>query len=237
MTNQDQSAIPPVVEASNLMLGYGQKVILRNVHLKIMAGDFWFIVGRNGSGKTTLVKSLLRQLIPMEGKLVFGGTFSNRSQLGFVPQFNQSDDTIPTTVEEFITLGSVGLKYSKSQLKNNLQYAIERTYLTDLVGQSYWSLSGGQQQRVRIARALIRCPQVIIADEPTSGLDVDIQRLLLQQLWEFNQQDGITLIVVSHNLTAVDHYGTHCAFVSDNTVRVLEQAAFAELPDLFGEVV
>ena len=67
MTNQDQSAIPPVVEASNLMLGYGQKVILRNVHLKIMAGDFWFIVGRNGSGKTTLVKSLLRQLTPMKG--------------------------------------------------------------------------------------------------------------------------------------------------------------------------
>ena len=130
----------------------------------------------------------------------------------------------------------MGLKYSKSQLKNNLQYAIERTFLTDLVGQSYWSLSGGQQQRVRIARALIRCPQVIIADEPTSGLDVDMQRLLLQQLWEFNQQDGITLIVVSHNLAAADHYGTHCAFVSDNTVRVLEQAAFDELPDLFGKV-
>jgi ABC-type cobalamin/Fe3+-siderophores transport system ATPase subunit len=79
MTNQDQSAIPPVVEASNLMLGYGQKMILRNVHLKIMAGDFWFIVGRNGSGKTTLVKSLLRQLIPMEGKLSFGGTFVNNN--------------------------------------------------------------------------------------------------------------------------------------------------------------
>ncbi len=237
MSSPQPPTMTPVVEATKLKLGYGRKVILRDVDLRIDAGQFWFVVGKNGAGKTTLVKSLLRQLTPMEGTLVFGGTFSDHSQLGFVPQFNQSEDTLPTTVEEFISLGAVGLKYSAAQWKENMQYAMERMQLTELQGQSYWSLSGGQQQRVRIARALVRRPQVIIADEPTSGLDVDIQRMLLQQLAELNQRDGITLIVVSHNLAAVERYGTHCAFVNDDTVRILERGAFDQLPGLFGEGV
>lgn len=237
MSDSQQSTMSPVVQASDLKLGYGRKVILRDVNLTVNAGQFWFVVGKNGAGKTTLVKSMLRQMTPIDGDLVFGGAFSDHSQLGFVPQFNQSDDTLPTTVEEFISLGSVGLKYSRVELQDHLAYALERMHLEDLIEQSYWSLSGGQQQRVRIARALIRRPQVIIADEPTSGLDIDIQRVLLKQLLQLNQEDGITLIVVSHNLSAVRRFGTHCAFVNDGTVQVLERDSFSELSGLFGEEI
>ncbi len=226
-----------VVNATDLALGYARKAILRNINLSIHDGQFWFVVGKNGTGKTTLIRALLRQLSPLEGTLEFGGDFTDHSKLGFVPQFNQSDDTLPTTVEEFISLGSVGLRYTKAELRSNLQYAIERMHLEDLTKHSYWSLSGGQQQRVRIARALVRRPQVIIADEPTSGLDVDIQRVLLQQLLELNQQDGITLIVVSHNWAAVEKYGTHCAYVKDDSIQVLQSEEFSALSELFGEAV
>ena len=143
-----------MIDATNLSLGYGSQIILRGIDLHIQAGQFWFIVGRNGTGKTTLVRTLLRQLKPLGGTLSFSGAMQDHSRLGVVPQTLRMEETLPPTTAEFISLGSVGARLPRRDLRANLDYALERTNLAAQANQSYWQLSGGQQQRARIARAL-----------------------------------------------------------------------------------
>ncbi len=207
------------LKAIGVQLGYGRRVILGNVNFEVRTGDFWFIVGPNGEGKTTLLRAILRRLSPLSGKFEYTGDFALRDHVGFVPQSCNFNPTLPTTIREFVTLGTVGIEQRQLTKGDHLAWALEKVGLAGMAHCDYWSLSGGQRQRALVARALVRCPSILIADEPTSGLDLCVEDSLLKSLAELNRAERLTLILVTHDLAVAARYGTHFALVHDGRVE------------------
>ena len=102
-----------VLEVSKLSLAYGKRMVLKDVNLQVLAGEFWFFLGPNGVGKTTLVKALLGMLPVQEGKIFLNPSLASRELIGFVPQRCDLNPTLSTTVSEFVLLGLAGLKSKK----------------------------------------------------------------------------------------------------------------------------
>jgi len=208
----------PILEAQQLRLGYGGRVVLENVNLCIHKRDFWFLIGPNGHGKTTLLLALLGLLRPAGGKLNRHPHWAGPEQIGYVPQQWNVLPTLPTTVREFVGLGLVGVRLSRTEQQDRLAWALRRVGLEGLEGQSVWALSAGQRQRALVARALVRRPMLLLADEPASGLDLSVENALYALLAELNHAEGLTLVVVSHDLPVAARYATHLALVSHGQV-------------------
>jgi ABC-type Mn2+/Zn2+ transport system ATPase subunit len=207
-----------LLTATDLTIGYGHRTILSRVTFEIRAGQFWFIIGPNGQGKTTLLRTILRRLAPQSGQLVAYGDFARFERVGFVPQDCSLNPTLPTTVREFVSLGLVGIRANRSERAQRLAEALNKVELGGKETHDYWSLSGGQQQRALVARALIRRPGILIADEPTSGLDLSVETALLQSLAELNRTEGLTVIMVMHDLAIAARFASHVALVHNGSV-------------------
>jgi ABC-type Mn2+/Zn2+ transport system ATPase subunit len=208
-----------ILRASGLSLGYGNQTILREINLEVNAGEFWFFLGQNGGGKTTLLRALLGLLRPQTGRLWVHPELGRRERIGFVPQRCDLNPTLPTTVQEFVQLGLVGITLRKEEQRERLTWALEKMGLEDLAKQSYWSLSGGQRQRALVARALVRRPTLLFLDEPTNNLDLATEEALLHTLTTLNHQEKHTLLFVTHNVTLALRYATHVGLVHAGTVE------------------
>ena len=206
--------MPPkiLLQATNLSLGYGRRMVLRQVNLIVHAGEFWFFLGPNGEGKTTLLRAILGMLHPQAGRLWVDRELSQRDCLGFVPQRCDINPTLPTTVREFTLLGLVGLRTSPQERRERLAWALEKVGLRGLEDTDYWALSGGQRQRALVARALVRRPSVLSLDEPTNGLDVVTEDSLLRFIADLNRERHLTVLFVSHNVAIAARYASHLAF-------------------------
>ncbi|MBM3224521.1 MAG: metal ABC transporter ATP-binding protein [Candidatus Tectomicrobia bacterium] len=211
---------PPnvLVQATALSLGYAQRPVLRDVHFTIRTGEFWFCLGLNGAGKTTLLQALMGGVRPQAGQLAWHPGLRGRQSIGFVPQQCALNPTLPTTVREFVLLGTVGTSQGWRERRTALHWALTRVGLAALAQQNYWSLSGGQQQRALVARALVRRPQLLLLDEPTSGFDPPTTEELLHCLATLNRQEGVSLFCVTHDLTLVMRYATHLALLAQGQV-------------------
>lgn len=209
----------PLVEAADLSLRYGDTVVLRGVHLRICAGERWFLLGPNGSGKTTLLRALLGRVPPDRGVLRLAASLRDRVAVGFVPQRCAPNSILPTTVREFITLGLVGVPADAAQRRERLAWALAHAGLEGLERRGYWELSGGQRQRALIARALIRRPQLLLLDEPTNHLDEDIERAILELLVQLNRDEGTCIVFVTHDRDLARRYATHVALFGAGTLR------------------
>jgi ABC-type cobalamin/Fe3+-siderophores transport system ATPase subunit len=236
----DENAGPAataVIEARGLVLGYGRRIVLRDVDLAIRPGQFWFLLGPNGSGKTTLLRALLGVLTPQAGVLELHPDLAGRRRVGVVPQRCDLNPALPTTVREFVLLGTVGARTSRQEERAQLAWALEHAGLGGLERRSYWALSGGQRQRALVARALVRRPSLLILDEPTSNLDPAAEEALLHLLTELRRTQQLTLLFVTHDVEVAARYGTHLALVSDGRVRagaVHDLLAPDVLRDVFG---
>lgn len=208
-----------ICSAENLRLGYGARVVLDAVNLRIGAGDYWFLVGPNGHGKTTLLSGLMGRLRPLAGTLTRRGAFARPECIGFVPQQCGANPTLPTTIREFVGLGLVGLNAPAAQRRQRLAWALEAVGLAGKERHDLWSLSGGQRQRALVARALIRRPSVLVADEPTAGLDLSVETALYESLADLNRREGLTVLLVSHDLTVAARYASHVALVHHQLVE------------------
>ena len=208
-----------LLEAEGLALGYGRRKILNGVNLCVRRGEFWCLLGPNGEGKTTLLRAILGLLAPLSGRLQLHPELVDRQRIGFVPQRCEFNPSLPTTVREFILLGTVGIPLDRAERMARLDEALSRVGLLGSGSRSYWSLSGGQRQRTHLARALIRRPSLLILDEPTAGLDFTIEEAFLRFLSKMNQEEGQTLLVVTHDLATAREHATHVALIHGGQVR------------------
>jgi len=208
-----------LLQTKSVSLGYGTRVVLEQVDLEVRRAERWFLIGPNGEGKTTLIRALLGSLAPRGGQLVLHPDLEGHRRVGFVPQRCDLNPSVATTVGEFVELGLAGLHVPKAERYERLDEALMYVGLGGLSASDYWSLSGGQRQRALLARALIRRPLLLIVDEPTNGLDWAAEESLLETLGRLNQEQHLTLVFVTHNLTLAQCHATHAAIFHKGTVR------------------
>jgi zinc transport system ATP-binding protein len=208
-----------LIRADGVTLAYPGKLVVRDLRLEIRAGEFWCLLGANGTGKTSLLRAILGLLPVQSGRLQFAAGVSAAS-IGFVPQHCSWSRTVPTTVREFVSLGTVGLRLGAAERMDRLRRALLTVALDDLEGNDLWSLSGGQRQRAMIARGLVREPRILLLDEPTASLDPAAEGSLLALVARVNGEAGVTVLLVTHDLSVADRYATHVALFHDGEVEV-----------------
>jgi zinc transport system ATP-binding protein len=197
---------------------YGANWVLQKVNLQIVQGDYWFFLGINGSGKSTLLNGLIGSLSPQSGSIVRHPELAKQKKLGFIPQFNHLNPSLPTTVREVVGMGLVGLSIDRKEEKVRLDWALERVGMAGCARKNFWILSGGQKQRVFIARALIRMPAVILMDEPINNLDYPAEQEFLDCLERLREEEQMTFVFVSHDLHLAKERATHVGLFSEGSV-------------------
>ena len=197
----------PLLSFNDLAIGYDNKTILSNLSFSVDQGDYLVILGENGAGKSTLLKTMLGLLKPIEGTISLDAEVK-RSEIGYLPQQTVVQRDFPASVWEVVLSGCLarnGLKPFYS--KQDKELARENIKKLDLVGfekRCYRELSGGQQQRVLLARALCASDKVLVLDEPVTGLDPKVTAQLYEIIDDLNEE-GITIIMISHDLRALEH--------------------------------
>ena len=161
------------------------------------------MVGENGSGKSTLIKGMLGLLKPTGGSLSVADELK-RGGIGYLPQQTAAQKDFPATVQEVVLSGTLSRRgnrpfYSRAERKL-AAHNLERLGIEHLKQKCYRGLSGGQQQRVLIARALCATEQLLILDEPITGLDPSAIQDFYHLIKKLNKEDGITIIMVSHDI-------------------------------------
>lgn len=196
----------------NLILGYDGREILKGLSFDVNTGDYLCIVGENGSGKTTLMKTLLGLHQPMGGSITFGDGLQ-KNEIGYLPQQTLVQRDFPASVQEIVLSGCqgrCGLRpfYNKAEIQLARE-AMDKMELQGFEKRCYRQLSGGQQQRVLLARALCATQKVLLLDEPVSGLDPHVTSEMYKTINQLNKRDGITIIMISHDLGAATRYASH----------------------------
>lgn len=201
----------------NLTLGYDSRVIIENLNFKIEKGSYVCIVGENGSGKTTLMRTILRLHKPLSGKITTGDGLLP-DEIGYLPQQTQFQKDFPASVQEIVMSGNqsrCGRRpfYTREE-KRLAAENMEKMGITQFAKRCYRELSGGQQQRVLLARALCATQKMLLLDEPVSGLDPVVTEEMYRLIQQLNK-DGITIIMISHDIQAAMKYATHILHIGD----------------------
>ena len=197
--------------AKDLELGYDGKAVARNISFEVNQGDYLCIVGENGAGKSTLMKTLLNLQPPLSGTITFGDGIK-AYEMSYLPQQTVVQRDFPASVWEIVLSGNlsrIGHKpfYGKKEKQNAMENMVKMA-IWDLKKKCYRELSGGQQQRVLLARALCATTKLLLLDEPVSGLDPKVTAEFYQLINSLNKE-GVTIIMVSHDMEAATTYASH----------------------------
>jgi len=210
-----------LLNIDNVSCRYGGMEVLRDISLRVQAGDYVGIVGPNGSGKSTLVKTILGLVAPACGSVsLFGENqeeFNGWHRVGYLPQklrfFNPN---FPGTVEEIVRLGLLAAKDAGGA--GAVDRALETMGIVDLKKRLIGDLSGGQQQRVLLARAMVNRPELLILDEPTSALDPETREHFYALLESVNRTSGTTVLLVTHDTWSIGKYANRFVYVDKKIV-------------------
>ncbi|MBR1623270.1 MAG: ABC transporter ATP-binding protein [Pseudobutyrivibrio sp.] len=210
-----------VLTAKELAVGYDNQPVLEHINFEINAGDYFCIVGENGSGKSTLMKTILGLQTPISGNIEFGDGLEN-NEIGSLPQQSDVQRDFPASVYEIVLSGcqnSLGRGFFyKPEHKKLAMANIKRLGIEKLKNRCYRELSGGQQQRVLLARALCATKSALLLDEPVAGLDPQVTAEMYELIKQLND-DGLTIIMISHDLNNVDVYANKVFDVNTKEVR------------------
>lgn len=204
-----------IIEVHNLSYKYIDEWVLKNINFDVIRGEILGIVGPNGSGKSTLLKLLSGVLKPVEGEILLLGrplTQLKRKAIsriiGVVPQ--NTVIGFPFTAQEMVLMGRaphLGMFQMESQKDFKMvEQAMQYTNSLEFADRKISELSGGERQRVIIARALAQEPKIILLDEPTSHLDLKYQVEIFDLVRQLNQENQMTVVVVSHDLNLAGEY-------------------------------
>ena len=202
----------------NLSLGYEGQTIINDLNFSVNAGDYLCIVGENGSGKSTLMKTLLNLQNPLGGEIIVGDGLK-KNEIGYLPQQTVVQKDFPASVREIVISGFQGRcgmrPFYSPEEKKLAEENMIRMGIDKLADRCYRELSGGQQQRVLLARALCATKKVLLLDEPVSGLDPKVTSEMYELIHDLNLE-GITIIMISHDIGAAVKYADHILHIGDS---------------------
>lgn len=201
-----------------LCVGYDGKPVPQDLDFEVFAGDYLCIVGENGSGKSTLMKTILGLQTPISGSILTGDGL-RKNEIGYLPQQTQVQKDFPASVREIVLSGCQGRCGSRPfynrEEKKMAADAMEKMQIAPLAKRCYRTLSGGQQQRVLLSRALCATRKMLLLDEPVSGLDPKVTAEMYALIQKLNYEDGITVVMISHDLNAALQYASHILHIGD----------------------
>ena len=201
-----------ILEVRDVSIIYSddKRVAVEHASFKIEAGEYACIIGSNGSGKSTLVKGIVGLVPVTSGEVIHA---LSPEQYAYLSQITEVERDFPATVREVVLTGMQrsGRRfpfYTREDRKKAAD-AMETLDITDLADYRIGNLSGGQKQRVLLARALCREPKLLILDEPCAGLDPAITAEFYSLIDHINKKQGVTILMVSHDLDQVEQYASH----------------------------
>jgi polar amino acid transport system ATP-binding protein len=215
-----------LIRVEHLSKSYSGHVVLRDINTTISQGEVIAVIGPSGSGKSTFLRSLNLLEQPTGGRILFEGTDITspeidinkmRERMGMVfQQFNLFPNM---TIRRNIMLAPVTLgKKSRQEASDDAEWLLDHIGLRDKADSYPDSLSGGQKQRVAIVRALAMNPDVMLFDEPTSALDPEMVDEVLQ-LMRGLAKDGMTMVVVTHEMAFAREVASRVLFLSDGLIQ------------------
>ena len=217
-----------IINLSDVSIGYGRKVIAKELTFSVCSDDFIGLVGPNGAGKTTLLKTLLGNIKPLSGSI-------NKKDLrvGYVPQRDTVQPLLPYSVFDVVMMSRYSVMgYFKNPGKFDkkiVEESLEQVGISELKNLHYNSLSGGQRQRVLISRALAFQPNLLILDEPTNGMDTPSHYSLLNFISNLHKEKHLAIIMVSHLLSDVANYVKKLILIDNGLFQ------FGEIDELLSE--
>jgi subfamily B ATP-binding cassette protein MsbA len=221
------------IHFENVSFSYGDKLVLREIQLRVEPGEMLALVGRSGSGKTTLTNLLLRFYDPTQGAIRIGGLdlreAATRDLRGQIAVVTQEVILFDDTIANNIAAGRPGA--SAKEIEAAARHAFAHEFIVEkpngydaIVGEKGTNLSGGQRQRIAIARAILKDAPILVLDEATSSLDAEAEGVVQRALDELMK--GRTTICIAHRLSTVQHADR---IIVMNDGQIVESGKHAEL--------
>jgi zinc transport system ATP-binding protein len=219
----------PILTVKKLRVAFGQQVVIDDISFEVRPGDCLAVIGPNGAGKTVLLKALLN-LIRYEGEI----RWNRDARLGYVPQKIAADRQLPLRLGDLLASKAVVQHLSSAEIE---AVTAEVNLTPQVLNTSVGHLSGGQFQKALIAFALLGRPNILLFDEPTASLDELTEEHIYELLHSLQQEKGMTLILVSHDLSVVYRYANQVLCLSKGKLCMgppKELLTPAMLEDLYG---
>ncbi|MGA9224934.1 MAG: ABC transporter ATP-binding protein [Mesobacillus sp.] len=218
------------IAAEKLTLSYGDSIIIKELDIEIPKGEITVFIGGNGCGKSTLLRSIARLLKPQAGSILLEGEVISKlstkeiaRKMAILPQSPSAPEGL--TVLQLVKQGRYPyqswLKQWSEEDEEKVTSALMATGIDHLKDRTVDSLSGGQRQRAWIAMTLAQDTDIILLDEPTTYLDMTHQIEILDLLYELNEKEGRTILMVLHDLNLACRY-------AHNIVAIKDQKIFAQ---------
>lgn len=201
-----------LITCTSATFAYDGNVVVENMDFTVERGDYLCVLGENGAGKSTLIKGLLHLKKPSSGTIKLGDGLSAK-EIGYLPQQTAVQKDFPASAYEVVLSGCLnrlGIKpfYTVNE-KRTAERNLEQLGIAPLRNRCYRELSGGQQRRVLLARALCATKRLLLLDEPAAGLDPMATQELYGLVRTINEEKGIAIIMVSHDVHAAVTYAKH----------------------------
>jgi len=198
-----------ILSTNALSVGYDKKIIVEDVEISIAAGCITTLIGPNGSGKTTILKTILRQLAPIEGCVFLSGKSLAEikgndlaRQMAMVTTQRPRTDT--QTCRDVVSMGRYPytgyLGILTDEDRSKVDSAMDFMQVSSIADRDFQAISDGQRQRVMIARAICQEPQILVLDEPTSFLDIKFKLDILKSIYTLAKRDNMAVIMSLHEL-------------------------------------
>lgn len=241
------------ITASNLTAGYNGIPVFDEINIEIPSGKITTMIGSNGCGKSTILKTMSRLMKPSEGAVYLDGesihhmaTKSVAQKLALLPQGAQTPSQI--TVADLVEYGRFPYRSKLTGLTSKdraiISWALESTNMTELSSREMDQLSGGQRQRGWIAMALAQKTGILFLDEPTTYLDISHQLEILQLLRRLNIEQGVTIVMVLHDLNHAVMFSDYLITIKDGKkhkagtpIEVITKDVLREVFDVEAEVI
>lgn len=213
------------LEVEDLAVRFGKTTVFRGLTFRVAEGDSLAVIGPNGCGKTVLFKALVGS-VPFEGRILW----ASGTRIGYVPQKLDLERDLPITAHDLLAA-----KRAVAKVSEDVSGALGRVGLEDAARKPIGSLSGGQFQRLLVAVALVGRPNVLLLDEPTASVDEPGQEKLNELVRRVQQQERLTVLLISHDLSVVHRYATNVLCLSRDRSWFGPPRKILT-PELFGEL-
>lgn len=239
-----------LLSVNNLSCGYGRELVLHDISFNVFRGELMCIIGPNGCGKSTLLRAISRILKPYPGEVFIDG--KNIADMGHkelaqkIAVASQTLEASFMTVKEYILLGRLPYYRKYQFLETNNDEMIAQKYMKltgalKLKETLMNEISGGERQLASIARALAQEPTLLLLDEPTAHLDITHQVRILELIKRLNQELGLTVLMVLHDLNLASEYSSRLLLLNNGSIHEMgtpeEVVTYKTIEEVYKTVV